>query len=147
MEKAIIIKSIFLFICLWGFSLVFLWFRPRIEPFWKIIATLIYLFYIWFFFTEINAGYNAFMADWYNTLIHFLKEILSLVFVNLFFFWPVSLILIFYKANDMGAEKLLKFLCILTLILWIFFLIYVFYNKGIDSFLFQKLKEMVPGAK
>jgi hypothetical protein len=147
MEKAILIKSIFMFISIWGFTVMFLWFRPKIELFWKIAATLIFIFYVWFFFNEISTGYSAFTAGWYNMTMNFIKELLSLVFVNLFVFWPIALIIIFYKANDMGAEKLLKFMCVLTIVLWIIFLIYVYYSKGIDEFLYNKLRDMVPGAK
>lgn len=146
MENALLIKSIFMFIVIWGMSAVFLWFRPRLEIFWKITATLIFLFYVWFFWTEINRGYQAFSAAWYEASIYFIKEVIALVFVNLFFLWPVTLILIFYKANDMGAEKLLKFMCVLTLVLWIVFLAYVYFNQGVDRFLIEKLKKMIPGA-
>ncbi len=147
MDKALLIKSMFMFISIWGFTILFIWFRPRIEIFWKIIATLIYLFYIWFFYTEILSGYKAFNAAWFDVTMYFLKELMALVFINLFFLWPLALIIIFFKANDMGAEKLLKFMCIITLVLWVIFLIYVYFSKGIDEFLFKKLKDMVPGAK
>ncbi len=147
MNEALIIKSVFLFIVLWGIGIVMLWFRQRIELVWKIIATVILVFYIWFFFDEINSGYNSFTAEWYGFLLNFLKEILSLVFVNLFFIWPLALVLIFYKSDAIGAEKLLKFLCVLTLVLWMIFIVYFFFSKGIDEFMIKNFKEMVPGAK
>lgn len=147
MNEALIIKSVFLFIVLWGIGIVMLWFRQRIELVWKIIATVILVFYIWFFFDEINSGYNSFTGEWYGFLLNFLKEILSLVFVNLFFIWPLALVLIFYKSDAIGAEKLLKFLCVLTLVLWIIFIVYFFFSKGIDEFMIKNFKEMVPGAK
>ncbi len=147
MEKALLIKSVFLFIALWGLSIVLLWFRPRIELFWKIIATLIFFFYVWFFFEEISKGYNSLLTDWYVVTIDFVRELIALVFVNLFFLWPLSLILIFYKSNEVGAERMLKFMCLLTLILWVIFVVYVYYNKGIDEFLYEKLKEMIPYTK
>lgn len=147
MEKALLIKSVFLFIALWGLSIVFLWFRPRIELFWKIVATLIFIFYVWFFFEEISKGYNSLLADWYIVTIDFIRELIALVFVNLFFLWPLSLILIFYKSNEVGAERMLRFMCLLTLILWVIFVVYVYYNKGIDEFLYEKLKEMIPYTK
>ena len=147
MGKALLIKSVFLFIALWGLSIVFLWFRPRIELFWKIIATLIFVFYVWFFFEEISRGYNSLLDDWYIVTIDFVRELIALVFVNLFFLWPLSLILIFYKSNEVGAERMLRFMCLLTLILWVIFVVYVYYNKGIDDFLYEKLKEMIPYTK
>jgi hypothetical protein len=147
MSEALIIKSVFLFMVFWGIGIAALWFRPRIEIVWKIIATLILVFYIWFFFDEINSGYNSFAAGWYGFTLNFLKEILSLIFVNLFFIWPLALALIFYKADAIGAEKLLRFLCVLTLALWIIFILYYFFSKGIDEFMIKNFKEMVPGAK
>jgi hypothetical protein len=147
MDKILIIKSIFFFITLWGFTLAFLWFRPRVEIFWKIVATILFLFYVWFFWEEIMKGYHSFTLSWYNVLVDFLKELVALVFVNLFFLWPLTLIIIFYKADEMGAERLLKFMCVLTLVLWVIFVIYVYHDKGIDKFLYQNLKEMVPDAK
>ena len=147
MEKALLIKSVFLFIALWSFSIILLWFRPRIEMFWKIIATLILVFYIWFFFEEVSKGYNSLISDWYVVTVDFVKELIALVFVNLFFLWPLSLIIIFYKSNEVGAEKMLKFMCLLTLLLWVVFVVYVYYNKGIDEFLYDKLKEMIPYTK
>ena len=137
MEKALLIKSIFMFVALWGLSIVLLWFRPRVEIFWKIIATLIFFFYIWFFFEELSKGYNSLTSGWYIVTVDFIKELIALVFVNLFFLWPLSLIIIFYKANELGAEKLLKFMCLLTLILWIIFVIYVYYSKGINEYIIQ----------
>lgn len=146
MEKALILKSIFVFMFFWSISLLFLWFRPRIDLFWKIIASLILIFYFWFFFDELKNGYFAFLNEWYLSLITFIKEFLLLIFFNLFLFWPICLIVIFYKADDIGAERLLKFLCILTLCIWIIFVIYIFYDKGIDKFLYEKLRKMIPGS-
>lgn len=147
MENALLVKSLFLFLSLWGFTVMFLWFRPRLELLWKIVATFIFIFYVWFFWDELSRGYTAFQAAWFDVTMRFLKELLSLVFVNLFLFWPLSLILIFYKADEVGAERLLKFMCVLTIVLWIIFVIYAYYHRGIDVFLFEKLKKMVPGAR
>jgi hypothetical protein len=147
MNDIIIIKSVFFFMCLWGLSLVLLWFRPRIEIFWKIVATLILLFYCWFFFDEILKGLAAFRASWYVSVLDFLRELITLVFINLFFLWPLALVVIFYKANDMGSERLLKFMCVLTLVLWVIFVIYFYYHAGIDRFFYENLKKMIPHAK
>ncbi len=147
MNEALIIKSVFIFVSLWGIGIVMLWFRPRIEIFWKIIATLILGFYIWFFFDEIVSGLSTFKSGWAASSLQFLKELITLVFVNMFFFWPLALILIFYKADDIGAEKLLKFLCILTLILWIVFVVYFTFSSGIDKYLYENLKKIIPDAQ
>ncbi len=147
MEKALLVKSIFFFIALWGLTTIFLWFRPRIEFFWKIVATLILGFYIWFFWKEISGGYAAFTADWYPMTVDFLKELVALAFVNLFFFWPLALLIVFYKADEMGAERLLKLMCLVTLVLWVIFVSYVYYDKGIDKFLYENLREMIPDAR
>ncbi|MDY6967298.1 MAG: hypothetical protein SVR08_01400 [Spirochaetota bacterium] len=146
MGNILLIKSILIFIILWGASLLLLFFRGRIEYFWKIIASLIYIFYIWFFFDEISSGFLSLQSGWYPVVIGFLKELLSLSFINMFFFWPLALIIIFYKADEIGAENLLKFMCILTLVLWIIFVIYVYFNKGINEFLFEQLRNMIPFA-
>lgn len=147
MNDTVIIKSIFIFICFWAVGLGFLWFRPKLELFWKIVATLIFAFYIWFFNDELNRGYQKFELNWYVQSIQFIKELLMLVFVNLFFFWPLCLVLIFFKSDDIGAERLLKFLCILTLVLWVVFIIYFYLNKGIDKFFMDSLRQMIPYAK
>jgi hypothetical protein len=148
MNEALIIKSVFIFVSIWGVGIVMLWFRPRLEIFWKIIATLIFGFYIWFFLDEIISGLNIFAGgEWYIASLQFLKEFITLLFVNMFFFWPLVLILIFYKADDIGAEKLLKFLCILTLLLWIVFIIYFYFSSGIDKYLYENLKKIIPDAQ
>jgi len=147
MEKALLVKSIFFFIALWGLATAFLWFRPRIELFWKIVATLIFGFYVWFFWKEVNSGYASFAGNWYPVTIDFLKELVALVFVNLFFFWPLALVIVFYKADEMGAERLLKIMCLLTLVLWVIFVAYVYYDKGIDKFLYENLRKMIPDAR
>ncbi len=147
MDKPLLIKSVFMFVSVWGICVIAVWFRKSIEIFWKLIATLIFAFYVWFFFEEIAIGYNSFLAGWYMMILDFLKELTALSFTNLIIFWPLALIIIFYKADDIGAEKLLKFMCLLTLALWIVFVIYVFFNKGIDEFLYDNLKEMIPNAK
>lgn len=149
MDTPLVIKSLFMFVSLWGITVILLWFRRNIEIFWKIVATLILGFYIWFFFEEISTGYISFFktTEWYNVTLNFLTELTAVTFTNLFFLWPLSLIIIFYKADDMGAEKLLKFMCILTLILWIIYVIYVFYNKGINEFFNKNLRQMFPNIK
>ncbi len=146
MKDVIIIKSIFLFASIWGLSLFLMWFRPRIEIFWKISATVLYAFYGWFFYSEIVNGFREFMSSWYLSFLAFFKELFILVFVNLFFLWPVALVLVYFKADEIGAEKLLRFMCLLTIALWIIFVLYYYFSSGIDSFLLEKLKEMVPGA-
>lgn len=146
MQDVLIIKSVFLFIIVWGLALILVWFRPRIEWIWKILATLIFGFYIWFFFGEIASAFIAFKAHWYLSFIEFFKELFIMTFSNLFFFWPLALIMIFFKIDDMGAENLLKFMCILSLVLWIIFVAYYFLNPYIDKFFFESLKDMIPGA-
>jgi hypothetical protein len=131
----------------WGIGILMLWFRARIELIWKIIATVILAFYFWFFWDEISVGYASFSEGWYGFVLNFLRELSALIFINLFFIWPVALIIIFYKADTVGGEKLLKFLCVLTLVLWVVFIVYFFFSKGIDEFLLQNLKKMVPHAK
>jgi len=136
-----------MFFSIWGLSILLLWFRPRIEIFWKIVATLIFAFYIWFFFPELMTGYTTFIAGWYVAILDFIKEILTVIFTAMFLIWPIALIQIFYKADDMGAEKFLKFLCLLTLVLWIVFIMYFFFSEGIDKFFYENLKRMVPRAR
>lgn len=146
MEKALIIQSVAIFIFLWGIAAVFLLFRPKIEFFWKLAAILIFLFYIWFFYDEIAKGLSAVKADWYVQAVTFLKELLVLLFLSLFALWPVFLFVIFYKSDDIAAENILKFMCVFTVVVWIIFVVYVFYDKKIDAFLYQKLRDMVPFA-
>jgi len=126
MNETIIIKSLFFFMCIWTLSLVFLWFRSKIDLFWKITATLIFLFYCWFFFDDIAKGIDHLREGWYVFLLDFFKELISLIFINLFFLWPLALIMIFFKADDIGSEKLLRFMCVLTLALWIIFVVYFY---------------------
>ncbi|HNX58366.1 MAG TPA: hypothetical protein PKK43_04665 [Spirochaetota bacterium] len=147
MEKALILKSVSVFIFVWGIAVVFLWFRPKIEIFWKVVATLLFLFYIWFFSEEISKGFLSIRADWYPAMITFFKELLVILFANLFFLWPVILIVIFYKSDDIGAEKLLKFMCVFTVFIWIVLVAYAFYDKKIDTYLYEKLKTFVPFAR
>ncbi|MCU0848085.1 MAG: hypothetical protein MUD12_09385 [Spirochaetes bacterium] len=146
MNEAFLIKSIFLFISLWGIGLIFVWCRPKIDIFWKVVSSLIFAFYVWFFYDEINSGFNNFSAAWYPVTVMFLRELVALVFVNLFFFWPVAMAVVFYKSDELGAERLLKFISILTLVLWFVFVVYFFFSKGIDKFLFDSLKKMIPNV-
>jgi len=131
----------------WGIAIIMLWFRPRIEIFWKIVATAIIAFYMWFFWDELSRDFLAFRAGWYASFIAFGRDLLTLVFANLFLFWPVVLILIFYKADDMGAEKLLKFMCVLSLVLWVLFVVYFYFESGISTFFNETLKKLIPYAR
>ena len=132
--------------CLWAISVILLWIRPRIELFWKIVATVLFAFYCWFFYDDILTGFASFTDSWYSAVILFFKEALTLVFVNMFFLWPVVLVVIFYKSDDIGAEKLLRFMCILTLVLWVLFIVYYYFSAGIDSFFYDNLRKMIPHA-
>jgi len=143
-NNVIILKSIFLFCSIWGIAVLLLWIRPRVELFWKLVATCIFIFYIWFFFNEFSSSFNSFKADWYIGIIEFFKEILIVIFAGMFIIWPVTLIIIFYKANDIGSEKLLRFICVLTIVLWVAFIIYFFFSVRVENFFYETLKEMVP---
>ena len=127
-----------------------LWFRKNIEIFWKILATLILGFYVWFFFKEISQGYTAFMTSpgWQKVTINFLTELSAIVFTSLFYLWPLSLIIIFYKSDSTRAMRLLKFMCVLTLILWILFIFYGYINnKELNQFIDKNIRQMFPKAK
>ena len=145
-KDVLIIKSVFLFMVIWGLALVLAWFRSRIEWIWKILATLIFCFYIWFFWGEITAAFLALKANWYLSLLEFFKELFTIVFTNLFFLWPLALIIVFFKVDEIGAENLLKFMCILSLALWIIFVVYYYLHVGIDKFFFESLRGLLPGT-
>ena len=145
-NNVLILKSIFLFFSIWGIAILLLWIRPKIELFWKLVATLIFTFYVWFFFNELNLSFTSFKAEWYISVIEFLREILIIIFAGMLVIWPVTLIIIFYNANDIGSERLLRFICLLTIILWIAFIIYSFFSSGIENFFYDTLKNMIPKA-
>ena len=144
-SNVIILKSsIFMFCSIWGFAILLLWIRPRVELFWKIVATIIFIFYIWFFFNELTLSFSSLKADWYIAIIEFFKEVLIIIFSGMFIIWPIILIVIFYKANDIGSEKLLRFICVLTIVLWVAFIIYSFFSSGVENFFYGTLKNMIP---
>ena len=147
MEKSIIFNSIFMFISFWGITVFFIWFRPRVEFFWKIVVTLIFLFYLWFFWKEIFSGYLAFKASWYVVFISFLKELLILLFYCSFIFWPIALVKAFYSSSDVSSERLIRVMCVFSLILWVVVSIYIYNNKNIDNFFFKKLLDSIPFIK
>lgn len=147
MSEFIITKSIMFFMFFWTISIFFLWLRPRIEIFWKIIATLIYILYVWFFWDDVVSGYALFKAKWFVVTLAFLKELLVLVFVNLFLIWPLLLIYIFYKADDIGAERLLKFFVIFSVVIWIVLVLYVYFSGNIEVYLLENFRKMLPGEK
>jgi hypothetical protein len=146
-EQEVILKSLFFFVSLWGLATAFLIFRPRVSFLWKIAAIMLFLFYIWVFREEILNGYNALVNDWYGSIVIFAKEMLALVFYLMFIFWPLSLIIIFYKADDIGAENLLKFMVVFTLMLWIVIGVYSFQKQGLDTFLDKTVKDILPFIK
>jgi len=143
----IILKSVFFFMCFWALGLIFMWLRSNISLSWKIAATLILLFYGWFFFNDIFKGIEYLRSGWYVFVLDFFKEFITLIFVNLFFLWPLALFMVFFKADDIGSEKLLRFMCILTIVLWIIFLVYFYFGKHIDIFFYERLKQMIPFAQ
>ena len=145
--KELLTKSVFFYSILWGIGILLLWFRPRIEIFWKVIGTVIFLLTFLFFKDEFLMGLQNLNAGWYIAVLSFLKEAMILTFMSTFFLWPVALVIIFYKADDMGAEKLLKFMSVLSLLLWVLFLVYVYFNAGIDKFLYENMQKMIPGGK
>ncbi|MEW6525764.1 MAG: hypothetical protein AB1444_03740 [Spirochaetota bacterium] len=147
MNTTMLSTSLLIFTTIWGLSVLLLWMRPRIEILWKIATSAIFGFYVWFFYKDLVKGYSQLEKDWYLVTIAFIKEFSALIFANMFFLWPLALIIIFYKADDIGAERLLKFMCIFTLVVWLVFTLYTFYSKQIDTFLFHTLREMIPNAQ
>lgn len=147
METNIFLKTIPFFIFIWGLAAAFLIFRPRIPVLWKIAAFLLYLFYIWVFKSDIEQFLIMVGQNWYITTILFLKESLYLTFYLLIIFWPISLFVIFYKSDDFGADRLLKFMIFFTIIFWIIVAVYSYNKRGIDNLLYNKLTELFPFLK
>lgn len=147
MARLILMKYAHIFLGIWGICVIALWLRQSMEMFWKVLATCIFVFYGWFFFREVSAGYSAFQSGWYSHVVEFIVEFVAMVFASLFFFWPIALFIIFYKADDIGAEKLLKFMCIFTLVVWVACVFYVFSDKGVENFLYNNLKKLFSDAR
>ncbi|MDA3899470.1 MAG: hypothetical protein PF637_03010 [Spirochaetes bacterium] len=147
METNIFLKTIPFFTIIWGISVAFLIFRPRIPIIWKMAAILLFLFYISVFRSDIEAFFVLARDNWYQTLILFFKETLYLLFYMMFIFWPLSLIIIFYKYDDFAAERLLKFMVFFTIAFWIGIAIYSYNKKGIDDILYNKVIELFPFFK
>ncbi len=143
-EKIFILKYLFILTSIWGLCILFLWFRPRIEIFWKIVATLLLAFYIIFFYEKLKIGFEMFQKDCFTALFNFIKEFLVILYILLVLVWPVSLIMIFYKSDDIAAERLLKFMCIFTLLTWTISILYILYNKNVDIFFYDMLKKILP---
>ncbi|MBP8988039.1 MAG: hypothetical protein KBG92_09555, partial [Spirochaetes bacterium] len=85
MNTTMLSTSMMMFSVIWGLSVVLLWMRPRIEILWKIAASGIYGFYIWFFYKDLLKGFKQFQKDWYTVTIAFIKEFSGLLFANMFF--------------------------------------------------------------
>jgi len=147
MEKLFIIKSQFWFLGFWTLATILIWFRPRIELLWKITATLLLGFNIFFFYEEVYKQAMSFSKTWYVSLLGFLNEIKTLLFINQYFFWPIVLIVAFYKADDMGAERLIKYMCIFSIVVWIIFIVFYYFDTGINSFIYENIKELLPPQK
>ena len=144
MSEFFILRTSIIFLGFWSLGIVLLWFRPRIEIFWKIIATLILAFVIYLCIDILQNDLDRFFENGINSLFLFLKEFFALLLLNLFFLWPVALVLIFYKADDIGAERLLKFMSIITLILLIIAFVYVFFSEGADQQILDNIKKIIP---
>jgi hypothetical protein len=147
MSELLTINAVFVYMCLWALGLVMMWLRGRIELGWKLIASAIFLFYIILLNKELQTGYERFMADAYIQTMHFLKEFVMYLFSSIFFLWPLSLIVVFYKSSDYGSEKLLKFMCVLTLVLLVIGVIYAYHSHDIDTFLFKNFRKLFDSVK
>ena len=141
MNEVISINSIFMYMCLWFIGLMMILSRPRVEIVWKIISCFIFALFIFLLFDEFKSGYNRFISGWYIYSLQFFKEFIMYLFSSLFFLWPLCLVIVFYKSDAIGSEKILKFMCLLTLVLLIISLIYAYYSKGIDKFLIDNIKK------
>ncbi len=71
--KELLTKSVFFYSILWGIGILLLWFRPRIEIFWKVIGTVIFLLTFLFFKDEFLIGLQNLNAGWYVAVRSFLK--------------------------------------------------------------------------
>ena len=141
MNEVISINTIFLYMCFWFIGLIMMLSRPRVEVVWKIIACVIFALFIFILFDEFKLGLNRFISGWYIYSLQFFKELLMYLFSSLFFLWPLALTIVFYKADALGSEKILKFMCLLTLVLLLISLIYAYNSKGIDRFLIHHIKK------
>lgn len=147
MDDSVVLKSVFFFMCIWAIALLLLWFRRGIGPLWKITATAAFVFYCVFFQNEIAAGLQSIKQNWYVSFLDFVRGLFRTVFTDMFFLWPVALFTVFVKADDIGSEKLLRFMFILSIFLWICFLLYFNFDASIDNFFYETLRDMIPGAR
>lgn len=141
MNEVVSINSIFMYMCFWFIGLIMVLSRPRVEVVWKIIACVIFGLFVFLLFDEFKSGYNRFISGWYIYSLQFIKELIMYLFSSLFFLWPLALVIVFYKVDALGSEKILKFMCLFTLVLLIITLIYAYFSKGIDEFLIDNLKK------
>lgn len=130
--------------CLWASALLLLWFRRGIGLIWKAGASVVFAFYCFFFGNEITAGLESLKADWYVSALDFFRGLMRTVFADMFFLWPLALFTVFAKADDIGSEKLIRFMITATAALWAGFLIYFRFSGSIDGFFYDKLKSLLP---
>lgn len=147
MSEIFSLNAIFFFVCIWGCCLGLVWFRPRLEARWKIFATVLFLIMIYLVFSQLSNAWHQFTLGWHVYILQFLRELMMYLFSSLLFLWPLALVLIFYKADAMAAERLLVFMCIFTVVLFVMAVAYTYYSKGIDSFLLENLRELMKDVK
>lgn len=141
----IIPNDILVFFYLVWFIVLFFWLiRKGIEPLWKILPLIIFVFYIWKNYTLFLPVWKSLQADYIKFLIDFTVYSGSFVFNLLPYVWAVILVVAFYMVNEIFAEKMVKVMVYITVFAWTVWLINLFFGDKIGPFLRKEIPNFLP---
>jgi hypothetical protein len=118
--------------------------RKGIEPVWKIFPFLIFGFYLWFHRNLFPPVWNNIQADYVNFLMKFIPEFGKAIFYLLPYIWMVIFVTVFYMVDEAKAEKLMKFMVFLTIVIWLFWLANHFFGEKLAPFLKREVPKFLP---
>lgn len=132
------------FYIIWLIVLFFWIIRKGIEPLWKILPLLVFVFYIWKNQTVFEPIWKSLQNDYVAFLINFSVHIGQVIFYFIPYIWTVLLVIAFYMVEEAMAEKIMKIMLYCTIFVWIIWSVDLFFGDSIGPFLRRELPKFLP---
>jgi hypothetical protein len=124
---------------IWFLAIFFIFFKKELELTYKLFFLVVFLLYSFHFQDEIIHSYIRLKTSTPREIISWFYGLGKATYFFLILAWPLALIRLYYSAAYTFSELSLLTLSVVTILYWIFFLLYSYFSTSIDHFLLNIL--------
>ncbi len=134
---------VFIYI-LWFLAVLFWLLRRGIELIWKLAAVAAFAAHLYFQYPVFLKVWQEIESDYVQFLMKFTVSLGKTFFELWSAIWMIVMVAVFYMVNELAAEKWVKTLFFLTLLVWAIWFVNFFYGKEIGEYLGKEIPAFFP---